>query len=115
MIIGRLRSLRRSKGICREKKSWVEGTLFHSDRKRGKRTGVILVYGPLTRETVSGTHQLRGKEMGRLRTRGSPCTVADHQEMSRTSTVSVLGRLLGLGTRSRGDYSLSAFMFSVKQ
>lgn len=35
--------------------------------------------------------------------------------MGRTSIVSVMGRLLDLGARNRGDTSLSAFMFSVKQ
>lgn len=29
--------------------------------------------------------------------------------------MSVMGRLLDLGARSRGNYSLSAFMVSVKQ
>lgn len=53
--------------------------------------------------------------MGCLHTTGSPQAAVGHQEMGRTSTGSVMGRLLGSGARSRGDYSLSAFMFSVKQ
>ena len=52
--------------------------------------------------------------MGCLHPRGSPQAAGDHWEMGRTSIVSVMGRLLDLGARNRGDSSLSAFMFSVK-
>lgn len=71
-VISGVGALRRSQGWACKKQAWKdEGTLFHGDRKREERMGVVLVCVPLTWYQCGVHTHLRVRKVGHSNTGSS--------------------------------------------
>lgn len=110
MVISGVGALRRSQGWACKKQPWEdEGTLFHRDRKREERTGVVLVCVPLTWKPVWSARPPEGEEGRPFKYRKQ---LEAHRKMGKTPVPYAMGSLPNLVARSGRVYS-SFLLYSL--